>query len=845
MPLSLYVFGAAAAIVATFFIIGVALRHAPDADIHPRVDLLAHPPMRWLGHPASVLAIKLAALGLFVITILAGFFGNQNPYQNIAPTLVWVIGWIGLVYVSAFAGDVWALINPWRAIFDGVDALCRRVHSQECALRLPYPEALGVWPSVALLFAFSWTELVYPDPAVPRHIATLATAYTILTLAGMFAFGRDAWLRHGEVFAVMFGTYARFAPTQAFDRERTPCLALRPFGVGLRDGEPASISMTAFVLLLLATVLYDGALTTPEWIGLESTLSERLKALGGLASLTIRTGGLAGFWLVFLGAYVAVSALMRAAIGGQLSTLEIARNFVFSLVPIAIGYHAAHYFVFLMVQGQYIVPLISDPFGYGWNLFGTAQYQPAIAIVGARFAWYTAVAAIVLGHIAAVYLAHIRAIQLFGRRSVVLRSQIPLTALMVVYTFVSLSILAEPLVERGTPVRPTAVTGAVIPVPEKAVLPDPAGGELRPVGPGQIAKVKLTYRVLGSAFHDGTRMTAADLMYAYSFAYRWSTRPNGDGAHYDATVDAATAAMRRRLVGLQVTGTDTGSKSFRVGDVNFVRELFFVDVYASDAPGDPERDAVIDPPWSTVPWHLLALMEEAVGRNWAAFSKHEAARRGIEWLDLVRSDQVKNRLIALVETFAREGYRPTPLRSLVSTDDARKRWTALAAFYKEHKHFLVSNGPYQLKLWSANSATLGAFRDLTYPLGVGSYDAYAIPRRGFITKTDWNGRRVTLSGDVESINKFQRSYRLDRTPIQAVSAPVLKRAAVECRYVVIDQESRVVLAGTARLGDDLKFHIDFNDRLPAGQYTMSAVIALNGNVMNAEIARIPVDLSNR
>ena len=78
-------------------------------------------------------------------------------------------------------------------------------------------------------------------------------------------------------------------------------------------------------------------------------------------------------------------------------------------MPIAIGYHVAHYLVFLLIQGQYIIPLVSDPFGYGWNLFGTAGYRVDIAIVGARFAWYAALAAMLTGHVTAVYLAHPKA----------------------------------------------------------------------------------------------------------------------------------------------------------------------------------------------------------------------------------------------------------------------------------------------------------------------------------------------------------------------------------------------------------------------------------------------------
>jgi hypothetical protein len=496
-----------------------------------------------------------------------------------------------------------------------------------------------------------------------------------------------------------------------------------------------------------------------------------------------------------------------------------------------------------LIQGQYIVPLASDPFGKGWNLFGTAGYRVDIAIVGVRFAWYAAVAAIVTGHVTAVYLGHTKAMRVIAVRGAALRSQIPLTALMVLYTFVGLSITAEPIVGQRESVLPSAVAEA-IDVPPDAVLPEPGDGRLQPIGPNTSAAAKLTYRVLGSAFHDGSRTTAADLLYAYMFAYRWGVRREGGEGHYDPVVDAATAPLRRALAGLRVADADITSKTFRIGDVSFVRELLVVDVYVTIAPGNPDEDALAAPPWSTLPWHLVALMEEAVSRGWAAFSQEEALRRNVEWLDLVRSDELKRKLVSLVEAFERDAYRPASLRSLVTADEARKRWAALVAVYREHGHFLVTNGPYRLKKWSADNVALEAFRDLTYPLGVGSYDAYAIPRHGYVTRVEWNGDRVTLSGEIEIIDRFQRSYRLVRTPLPLIAPVVRNRAAPECRYVVIDDKDRVVLADVALLGDDATFRIDLGGRLPAGQYTMLAVIAVNGNVMNPDIRRIPVVIAS-
>jgi hypothetical protein len=357
--------------------------------------------------------------------------------------------------------------------------------------------------------------------------------------------------------------------------------------------------------------------------------------------------------------------------------------------------------------------------------------------------------------------------------------------------------------------------------------------------------VKLSYKVLGSAFHDGTKTTAADLLYGYAFAYRWSRGNTGNDSHYDPFIDAATAPLRQHLVALRPVGVDAGSKSFLVGDVKFVREVLSFEVYLDIAPADPEWNAVVAPPWSTLPWHVLALMEEAVSRGWAAFSEVEAKRRGVPWLDLVRSSELNARLAPVVADFERTAFRPGALQTYVTEDEARGRWQALASFHKASGNFLVTNGPYKLKSWTPESITLEAFRDLTYPLGVGSYDAYAIPRRGFVTKVDWQNGRLTISADIEVVEKFQRSYRLVRTGLEAVAGPVLRRAAPECRYVLTDAEGRIALAGSLPLGADATFQVDLNGRLPVGRYTLSVLIAVNSNAVNAEIYRRPLVISSR
>ena len=835
IPLSFYFVGTAAAIVITFLMVGLLVRDASRKHDHGHIDLLATRFGRTLAGPTVVPLLKLAVLAAFLITIVAGFLGDQNPYRNIAPTMLWIIGWVGVAYVCAFVGNLWLALNPWRTLFRSAERAARAITGRpDLALNLRYPEILGVWPAFLLLLAFSWTELVYPNPAVPRFLAWLATAYCVLTFTGMTLFGCETWLRRGEVFTVVFGTFARFAPLDLrVGAQRR--LWLSPFGVGLIEEDAVTTSMMAFVLLVLASVLYDGALGTPEWGELETALAAHLPALGQFKLAAVRSAGLIAFWLVFFAAYVAVSAGMSAMAGGM-PALAMARTFALTLVPIAIGYHLAHYLTFLLIQGQYIIPLISDPFGLGWDLFGTAGYRVDIAVVGARFAWYAAVVAILTGHVAAVYLAHLKAMALLPTHAAAVRSQVPLTALMVVYTFVSLSILAEPIVERRAPAQPSQI-GAEIRVPEDAVLPEPGSGRLDAVGAGKTAKGKLTYRVLGSAFHDGTRTTGTDLLYSYMFAYRWGAPGKEHDAPADRMIADATATMRAQLVGVRIIGTDTTSKSFRFGDFEYTRELLVVEVYTSVAPLDPEQDAVIAPPWGTLPWHLLALMEEAVVRGFAQFSQEEAMRYGVEWLDLARSPQMNAKLAALVETFEREGYRPEALQSRVTAQDASKRWAALAAFYRERGHFLVTNGPYALKRWSDEAVTLEAFRDLSYPLGVGSYDAYAVPRRGFITRIERTNERIRIFGDIELLEKHMRSYDIVRKPLVSIPIDVVARSAPECRYMVIDAQGRVVLAGQVPVASDASFYIDLGNLPPTGRFTLSAELIVNGNALNPEISR--------
>ncbi|MBI2467772.1 MAG: hypothetical protein HYV62_08135, partial [Candidatus Rokubacteria bacterium] len=256
--------------------------------------------------------------------------------------------------------------------------------------------------------------------------------------------------------------------------------------------------------------------------------------------------------------------------------------------------------------------------------------------------------------------------------------------------------------------------------------------------------------------------------------------------------------------------------------------------YGQHPPLDPQQAAAATAPWSPVPWHVLALMEEAVQRGLAAFSREEAVRRGIPWLDLVRDQKLKEGLAPLVADFARRGHVPAALTRFVTADDARERWAALHRFFDRHGHFLVTNGPYRLEAGSADGAVLQAFRDFTYPLGVGSYDRYPVPLRAYVARVEPRGDRLEIHAEVERVEKFMRSYRIVREPLRVPASGADPREIPVCRYVVVAPGGEVADAGTAARSGNT-YTLSRGASLKPGPYTILVACYLGENQMNPEI----------
>jgi hypothetical protein len=448
-PLAYFVAGAGATVALSFVVALLFARSAPAGMAPaPRRWQTTGPFFHWLQS-----ALRIVTLGLFILVLVAALGGTGDPMMNIAPTLVWIVWWVGFSLVVACVGNLWPLIDPWRTLFDALDAIARRLgRPAGLSLGWRWPGELGAWPAVAFLLAWSWLEVVYPLAAVPARLGLAALAWTALELAGMALFGREPWQRHADLFTIYFTTLGRLAPLGRGPEPdslevRAPGTALIRADLATRPPPPG---MTGFIIAMLATVLFDGLHGGQAWALFEQALRYVAPSWPDRNGFLSGSAGMLAVWACLYAAY-ATACMITARIAGQTSTAAVAQRFAPTLVPIAVAYNIAHNLSSLLIQGQNLLPLLSDPLGRQWNLFGTAHLHANIGLVDARLTWNIAIVAIVSGHAISIWLAHRLALREFATPRRAALAGAPLTVLMVAYTAISLLVIAEPMVTFEVP----------------------------------------------------------------------------------------------------------------------------------------------------------------------------------------------------------------------------------------------------------------------------------------------------------------------------------------------------------------------------------------------------------
>ena len=428
IPGYLYWFGGGAAVIASFAIISLFVRSKAHDDSYRTYNLRNVGIVDALYRNKSLLNVfKVISVSLLILTILAGVLGSQFPVKNFAPTFVWVVWWGGFIWLHILFGDSWNFVNPWKNIFE-------LIKFDEKPMR-KYPDKLKSWPAFGFFLIFAWIELVYPTPAHPQFLGNIIFVYSIIVLAGMRVFGKDKWLDNCEPFTVFFNFVSSFSATRVTSDGK---ILLRPIASGLLDAR-YRFDQLCFLILILSVVSFDGLISTLFWydvIGID--------AFGGSGRydvIYVNTVGIIVSFLGFFSIFYSFVAISRAITKTDITTLDLAQKFVPALLPISIVYHLAHYSAYFFLNGQLIIKLISDPFGFGWDIFGTSSYE-IVRTIDFIFLWNYQVAVIVIGHILSVYIAHRISLRVFKDSKKSIMSQAPILLLMVGYTILGLWLLS-------------------------------------------------------------------------------------------------------------------------------------------------------------------------------------------------------------------------------------------------------------------------------------------------------------------------------------------------------------------------------------------------------------------
>ncbi len=417
IPLELTIAGAVAALTVSFTVLAIAWR-TPRYDANtsgrpapPRLVAVVES-RPWFA------ALRLAGMLAFLYTVMVAVFGEDsliNPFFGI----FYVLLWVGFVPLSLLFGPAYKAISPVRTINAG---FARITGSDPGVGVFTYPVWLGHWPAALGLYAFVWMELVYPFATELGPVRLWGAAYVAAMLLGGALFG-DTFYERADPFEVFSTLVSRLS---IWGRRRGELVIRSP--LANLDATPVRPGLVAVVSVLFGSTAFDSFKDSSRWVKFIQGDFVQDHSLTHL----FNNLGLLGFVLAV--ALVFTVGSMLTGVGPEQPRRELPGQFAHSIVPIVVGYVIAHYLTYLLEVGQQTIIYMSDPFSYGSNWFGTANWS-----VSYFFSYHTSalatlkVLAVVLGHVLGVIAAHDRAVKLLPKRHQ-LTGQLPLLVAMICFT---------------------------------------------------------------------------------------------------------------------------------------------------------------------------------------------------------------------------------------------------------------------------------------------------------------------------------------------------------------------------------------------------------------------------
>ncbi|WP_299420447.1 hypothetical protein [uncultured Shimia sp.] len=419
-------------------VFAVALTVAFMAFLPSSAAVRIFTPLRlWRSRPNGLpRATSLVSAAVLMWLVYVGLNGSRDPLANPLPLTIWTVWWVGLVFVQGFVVDLWRWINPWTGPVWVLQSLMGRQSQFRLSPKIGH--SLGVVSFLGFV-AFLLADIAPSDPA---RLARAVAAYWLLHLIGNLLFGHR-WALRAEGIGMVMQLYARLAPFGRSAQGR----AFGFWGWQTVRRRVVSPGLALLCLLVLGSGSFDGVNETFWWL-----------AQLGLNPLEF-PGRSAVIWQTLVGlmaSNVLLVAIFAATLWlglrlGRVTHVSLATAFCLfapTVLPIALGYHFAHYFTSFLVEAQYVRIALTDPWSRGQDFLGLGQIYVTTGFFNTqdsvRVLWLCQAGGVVIGHIVAVLLAHAVAVRHFGSARTALLSQVPLAIFMICYTFFGLWLLASP-----------------------------------------------------------------------------------------------------------------------------------------------------------------------------------------------------------------------------------------------------------------------------------------------------------------------------------------------------------------------------------------------------------------
>lgn len=472
-------------------------RRRPETHGYWTFDLVRLPLIgRALKSRRFQFAFQLPIMVLFLLVITAGLFGNQLTTRNIAPLLTWTVWWAGLILIILLLGKFWCLVCPWNALAQWFERLSfSGKRGVSLSLGRKWPSGWrNIYLATGLFIGLTWLELGYGITFSPRATAYLGILMVVMAVVSILIFERQSFCRYACLVGRVSGMYALFSPLELRSRDRAVCRScrtndcyagngrgygcptsqylgtmrtntycilcseciktcphdnvavnLRPFGADLAGHTKGQADEAYLVIVMLCLTIFHGLTMTPAW----SSLLDGLIRITGFSELSAFSMGMAGIIVLPALVYAGVVWFVRRGAGQPAFTWKRAFvTFAYPLLPVALFYHLAHNTEHLFMEGQNLIVLASDPFGWDWNLFGTASLF-AGPLLHLSAVWWIQAAMILIGQAAGVAILTGIGQRLFPERRQALRSQIPLLVFMTACSFLNVWLTAQPMMMRS------------------------------------------------------------------------------------------------------------------------------------------------------------------------------------------------------------------------------------------------------------------------------------------------------------------------------------------------------------------------------------------------------------